>query len=111
MNFSQGQKLPLLCIEISSMWYFLQDDARTLFSQLSKQMVRALYDKYRLDFQMFDYDIKDFIKYASESEGFLPDVIEILEKKEAEETGEEGEEGDEEVTDGLSTSDVTEKSK
>ena len=71
-------------------------------------MVRALYDKYRLDFQMFDYDIKDFIKYASESEGFLPDVIEIPEKKEAEETGEEeGEEGDEEV----STSDVTEKSK
>ena len=24
-------------------------------------MVRALYDKYRLDFQMFDYDITDFI--------------------------------------------------
>ena len=66
-------------------------------------MVRALYDKYRLDFQMFDYDIKDFIKFASESEGFLPDVIEIPEKKESEEAKEEVE-----VTDSLSTSDVTE---
>ena len=64
-------------------------------------MVRALYDKYRLDFQMFDYDIKDFIKFATESEGFLPDVIEIPEKKESEEA-------EEEVTDLLSTSDVTE---
>lgn len=78
-----------------------QDEARKLFSQLSKHMVRALYDKYRLDFQMFDYDIKDFIKFASESEGFLPDVIEIPEKKESEEAKEE-------VTDSLSTSDVTE---
>ena len=64
-------------------------------------MVRALYDKYRLDFQMFDYDITDFIKFASESEGFLPDVIEIPENKEAEEAEEE----EEEVTD---TSDITE---
>ena len=67
-------------------------------------MVRALYDKYRLDFQMFDYNIEDFIKYASESEGFLPDVIEIPEKVDAEEAEEE----EEEVTDGVSTSDVTE---
>ena len=81
---------------------FFQDDARTLFSQLSKHMVRALYDKYRLDFQMFDYDITDFIKYASESEGFLPDVIEIPENKETEEAEEE----EEEVSD---TSDITEK--
>ena len=67
-------------------------------------MVRALYDKYRLDFQMFDYDIKDFIKYASESEGFLPDVIELPAEKE-----EPGETGEEEVTDDeLSTRDVTE---
>jgi len=81
-----------------------KDDARTLFSQLSKHMVRALYDKYRLDFQMFDYDIKDFIKYASESEGFLPDVIELPAEKE-----ETGETGEEEVTDDeLSTRDVRE---
>ena len=66
-------------------------------------MVRALYDKYRLDFQMFDYNIEDFIKYASESEGFLPDVIEIAEKQESEEE-------EEEVTDGVSTSDVAESS-
>jgi len=81
-----------------------KDDARTLFSQLSKHMVRALYDKYRLDFQMFDYNIEDFIKYASESEGFLPDVIEIASEKQ------ESEEEEEEVTDGVSTSDVAESS-
>ena len=52
---------------------------------------------------MFDYDIKDFIKFASESEGFPLDVIGIPEKKESEEAKEE-----EEVTDLLSTSDVTE---
>ena len=85
---------------------FFQDDARTLFSQLSKHMVRALYDKYRLDFQMFDYNIEDFIKYASESEGFLPDVIEIPETMEAKD--QETEEEEEEVTAGESTSDVTE---
>ena len=67
-------------------------------------MVRALYDKYRLDFQMFDYNIEDFIKYASESEGFLPDVIEIPSEKQ------ESEEEEEEVTDGVSTSDVAESS-
>ena len=67
-------------------------------------MVRALYDKYRLDFQMFDYNIEDFIKYASESEGFLPDVIEIASEKQ------ESEEEEEEVTDGVSTSDVAESS-
>merc|ERR1712181_95035 len=77
-----------------------KDDARTLFSQLSKHMGRALYDKYRLDFQMFDYNIK----YASESEGFLPDVIEIPSEKQ------ESEEEEEEVTDGVSTSDVAESS-
>ena len=68
-------------------------------------MVRALYDKYRLDFQMFDYNIEDFIKYASESEGFLPDFIDIPEKQES---AEEVEEEEEEVTDSVSTSDVTE---
>ena len=46
-----------------------------LFSQLSKKMVQALYEKYRIDFQMFEYDISDYVKYASESEGLMPDVI------------------------------------
>ena len=38
-------------------------------------MVQALYEKYRIDFQMFEYDISDYVKYASESEGLMPDVI------------------------------------
>ena len=51
------------------------DLVKTLFSQLSKNMVQALYDKYRIDFQMFEYDISDYVKYASESEGLMPDVM------------------------------------
>jgi hypothetical protein len=50
---------------------------KTLFSQLSKNMVQAFYEKYRIDFQMFEYDICDYVKYASESEGLMPDVIEV----------------------------------
>jgi hypothetical protein len=42
---------------------------KTLFSQLSKNMVQALYEKYRMDFQMFEY--------TSESGGLMPDVIEV----------------------------------
>merc|ERR1719431_1066134 len=71
------------------------DQTRTLFSQLSKHMVRALHDKYRLDFEMFGYDIVKFIKFASESEGFLPDVIAPPDKVEEEE--EEDEEEDEDM--------------
>ena len=48
---------------------------KTLFSQLSTKMVQALYEKYRIDFQMFEYGISDYVKYASESEGLMPDVI------------------------------------
>merc|ERR1719228_2421459 len=53
------------------------DQTKVYFSQLSKQMVKSLYDKYRLDFEMFQYDIVDFIKYASESKGLMPDVMEV----------------------------------
>jgi len=67
---------------------------RAFFSQLSQQMVKALYDKYRLDFLMFDYNIAGFIKFASESAGIMPDVIEApaagvkLEVEESEDTSE-----------------------
>ena len=42
---------------------------------------------------MFDYDISEFIKYASESVGFLPDIIKV-----AVEATEEEEEDEEEQT-------------
>ena len=45
-----------------------------LFPQLSKNMVQALYEKYRIDFDMFDYNIDDYLKHASESqEEYLSD--------------------------------------
>lgn len=46
-----------------------------LFSQLSKNMVKNLYEKYRIDFEMYEYDISEFVKYATDSEGLIPDVI------------------------------------
>jgi len=42
------------------------------FSQLSKKMVMALYEKYKIDFEMFGYEIVDFFKYATDSEGLMP---------------------------------------
>lgn len=48
---------------------------RSLFSQLSRQLVRALYEKFRVDFLMFEYDIEEYINYASDSVGLMPDVM------------------------------------
>ena len=31
-------------------------------------MVQALYEKYRIDFDMFDYNIDEYLKHASESQ-------------------------------------------
>jgi len=50
---------------------------KALFSQVSKKMVQALYEKYRIDFQMFEYGIAEYIEYASESEGLMPDTIKV----------------------------------
>ena len=48
---------------------------RRLFSQLSKKMVSALKDKYRIDLTMFEYDAEEYMNLASDSEGFMPDKI------------------------------------
>ena len=67
-----------------------------LFSQLSKHMVKALHDKYRLDFSMFDYSLQGFIEHASDSEGMMPDVIKEVEEVKVEEEEVEEVEGEEE---------------
>ena len=46
-----------------------------LFSQVSKKMVEALYQKYRVDFTMFEYDIDEYIQIASPSEGLMPEQM------------------------------------
>ena len=46
-----------------------------LFSQLSKLMVQALFEKYRIDFEMFDYNIDAYLKCATDSENLMPDTI------------------------------------
>ena len=51
--------------------------ADKLFSQVSKKMVQALYEKYRVDFEMFEYGISEYMKYASDSDGFMPDTINV----------------------------------
>nr|XP_024215997.1 carbohydrate sulfotransferase 11-like [Halyomorpha halys] len=38
--------------------------ARDYFSQLTKDQVNNLYQKYRLDFEMFDYSIQPYLDYA-----------------------------------------------
>ena len=73
-------------------------------------MVRALQEKYRVDFEMLEYDVEKYIKFASPSSGqstqIMPDVIEVRKKLSAEElsqeeeTEEAEEEEDEEEADG-----------
>ena len=51
------------------------DSTKALFSQLSKKLVQALYEKYRLDFLMFEYEVGEYMDMASESQGLMPDVM------------------------------------
>ena len=37
---------------------------QSLFSQLTKKEIKHLYNNYKIDFEMFDYDVSDFLKYA-----------------------------------------------
>ena len=41
-------------------------------------MVQALYEKYRIDFEMFEYGISEYVNYASDSDGLMPDAIEAV---------------------------------
>lgn len=43
----------------------VSDLAKVYFSQLSRSDVGKLYEKYRLDFELFDYDEKDYHKYVT----------------------------------------------
>ena len=36
----------------------------SLFGQLTRREIKHLYRNYKIDFQMFDYDISEFLKYA-----------------------------------------------
>jgi len=69
-----------------------KDLRRQFFSQLSKNMVKTLYDKYRVDFEMFEYDISEFIKYATDSDELMPDKIDTAVNDVEEEEDEEEEE-------------------
>ena len=37
-----------------------------LFSQVSKKMVESLHSKYRVDFEMFEYDVEEYLKFAKD---------------------------------------------
>jgi len=50
---------------------------RKLFGQLSQAMIRALHDKYRVDFAMFEYGIEEYVKLGSESTGLMPDTMDL----------------------------------
>jgi len=38
--------------------------SREFFSQLNKEQVKGLYDKYEIDLEMFDYVIEPYLTYA-----------------------------------------------
>ena len=66
--------------------------SETLFSQLLKKIVQARYEKYWVDFEMFEYGISEYVNYASDSDGLMPDVIDAVivakEKTDVESTSE-----------------------
>ena len=39
------------------------------FEELGKERVKALYDKYEIDFKMFDYSIEPYLSYAANTLG------------------------------------------
>ena len=41
-------------------------------------MVQALYEKYRVDFEMFEYGISEYVNYASDSDGLMPNDIDAV---------------------------------
>jgi len=42
-----------------------EETSKRYFSQLTKEEVTRLYEKYQLDFELFDYKVDDYLKYAS----------------------------------------------
>lgn len=40
--------------------------ASNYYSQLTKEQVRLLYNKFRLDFEMFGYSMEPYVTYAKE---------------------------------------------
>ena len=42
--------------------------AKDFFSKLTKQQVKELYFKFRIDFELFDYSIEPYLYYAKDSE-------------------------------------------
>lgn len=81
------------------------NSTKALFSQLSKPLVQALYEKYRLDFLMFEYEVGEYLDYASESQELMPQVMpggpslgeRVEEEKEVEEVVDESEDAHEEA--------------
>ena len=43
--------------------------SKLFFEELDKERVKALYDKYEIDFKMFDYSIEPYLSYAANTLG------------------------------------------
>lgn len=46
----------------------VNDVAKMYYSQLSRSDIQRLYQKYQLDFELFNYSIADYVKYAKDYE-------------------------------------------
>lgn len=44
--------------------------ARIYFAQLTRSETEKLYQKYQLDFELFDYDIKEYLKYTLDNKNY-----------------------------------------
>merc|ERR1711934_1088361 len=71
---------------------------RSLFGQLTKAQVVALYKNYKIDFDMFGYNVTEFLEYAQDSSD-EENYMDGIEEEDKEEDGEEDEEEDDEEED------------
>ena len=56
-------------IIISTFFSSVNLPSKLYFEELDKERVKALYDKYEIDFKMFDYSIEPYLSYAANTLG------------------------------------------
>merc|ERR1712203_1347529 len=72
------------------------DYKKSLFGQLTKSQVRALYKNYKIDFDMFGYNIKEFLGYAKDIDSEENDNIGDDEEEDGDNNEDEEEDSEDE---------------
>lgn len=72
------------------------DYKKSLFGQLTKSQVRALYKNYKIDFDMFGYNVTEFLEYAQDIDSEENDNIDEDEEEDGDNDEDEEEDSEDE---------------